>query len=90
MTTSAKFNDIEPHEEHDVVNSPAHYTHSCLPNGTQIECIEVIEMLDLPYHLGNTLKYLWRHNHHTRGRIENLKKARWFLNRYIAKLENAE
>ena len=67
----------------DVVNHPPHYQ-GTLPNGTNIECIDVIEQLEMPYHLGNVLKYLWRWD--KKGGIEDLEKARWYLDRYITKL----
>lgn len=64
----------------DNVNHPSHYAER-----GSIECIEVIEQLNLGFHLGNALKYIWRHEE--KGGIEDLKKARWYLNRYIANLE---
>lgn len=71
----------------DMVGHPPHYTHAVLPNGTHIECIDTIEALNLPYHLGNVVKYIWRWDSKG-GALENLKKARWYLDRYISKLEN--
>jgi hypothetical protein len=46
------------------------------------EPIDVIEGWKLPYHLGTVIKYLARHPHKGRP-LEDLKKARWFLDRYI-------
>jgi hypothetical protein len=69
-------------EQPDPVNHPPHYQVGGL------ECIDVIEALDLPFHLGNTLKYLWRAGRkdgtHT---LEDLKKARFYLDRQISLLE---
>jgi len=59
----------------DMVNHPPHY------KAGDLECIDVIEALRLPYHLGNALKYVWRHDH--KGGIEDIKKARWYLDRHI-------
>nr|DAD78090.1 MAG TPA: nucelotide kinase [Siphoviridae sp. ctrgt10] len=66
----------------DVINHPAHYTFG------KIETIDVIEDWNLPYHLGNTVKYISRAGHKDpTKKIEDLKKAQWYLNRYIEKLE---
>ncbi len=63
----------------DPVTRPAHY------NQGKIEPIDVIEDWQLGYHDGNAVKYLsrWRH----KGGVEDLKKARWYLDRLIASLE---
>lgn len=66
----------------DVINHPAHYTFG------KIETIDVIEDWNLPYHLGNAIKYISRAGHKDpTKKIEDLKKAQWYLNRYIEKLE---
>lgn len=61
----------------DSVNHPPHYT-----QGT-IEVIDAIEGMALPYHEGNIVKYVarWRF----KGGVEDLRKARWYLDRLIAK-----
>jgi len=64
----------------DLVNHPPHYTF-----GT-IEVIEVIEDWDLGYHLGNAVKYIAR-SPHKGDEIQDLHKARWYLNRHIDNLE---
>lgn len=48
-----------------------------------IECIDVLEALDLPFHLANVIKYIWRHRQ--KNGIEDLKKARWYLDRFITR-----
>ena len=63
----------------DVINHPAHYTGIRI-NGNPVECIEVIEALDLPPHLANALKYIWRHKR--KNGLEDIRKAAWYLNRY--------
>ena len=64
----------------DDVNNPKHYT-----NGN-IEVIDYTEDQALNYHLGNVVKYICRHE--LKGTpIKDLKKAQWYLNRYISKLE---
>jgi len=66
--------------KNDNVNHPSHYTHA------KFEVIDIIEEFKLNYHLGNVVKYVLRHEH-KRNPLEDLKKARWYLDRYIEKLE---
>jgi uncharacterized protein DUF3310 len=64
----------------DPVNHPSHYTSH--PSG--VECITVTEWMS--FNLGNAVKYIWRAG--MKGyQIEDLKKARWYLEREIARLE---
>jgi len=51
------------------------------------EPIAVIESWHLPFHLGTVLKYIARYQE--KGGITDLKKARWFLDRYIKLLEKS-
>ena len=60
----------------DVINHPSHYTRG------NIEVIDFIEDQQLPYHLGNVIKYIARAGHKG-DKLEDLKKARWYLDRYI-------
>lgn len=64
----------------DVVNHPTHYTLG------GIEVIDAIEAWSLGFHLGNAVKYIARADHKAR-RLEDLKKARWYLDREIARAE---
>jgi hypothetical protein len=66
---------------HDAVYHPAHYTSH--PSG--IETIEITEHMN--FCLGNVIKYVMRAEHKGRT-LEDLKKARWYLDREIQKLEN--
>jgi hypothetical protein len=60
----------------DMVNHPPHYT------AGGIETIDFIEAKKLGYNLGNVVKYITRSD--LKGdRLENLKKAQWYLNREI-------
>ena len=69
--------------QHDNVNRPAHYTDG------QIEVIDFIEDKKLGYHLGNAVKYISRAGKKDPEKTaEDLKKAVWYLNRYIEKLES--
>ena len=60
-------------------------------NDKGIECIEAIEAALTPeeyrgYLRGQVMKYTWRCNYKGK-RLEDLQKARWYLNRYIELLE---
>lgn len=61
---------------YDNINQPKHYNYG------DIEPIDVIEDWELPYHLGNVVKYIARAEHKG-NMVEDLKKARWYLDRYI-------
>ena len=66
----------------DVVNHPAHYTDG------KIEVIEFIEDKGLNFHRGNAVKYISRAGKKDLAKeIEDLKKAVWYLNREIGRLE---
>jgi hypothetical protein len=68
----------------DNVNHPSHYTDG------NIEVIDYIEDKKLNYHLGNVVKYVSRAGKKDASKtLEDLKKARWYLDRYITKLEEA-
>jgi hypothetical protein len=62
------------------VDHPAHY------NAGKIEVIDAIEDWNLGFHDGNVVKYIARAQHKG-NRLEDLKKARWYLDRLITKLE---
>lgn len=62
------------------VDHPPHYASG------PIECIDVIDQLGLGYRLGNAMKYIWRAGRKG-SRIEDLRKARWYLDREIAACE---
>jgi hypothetical protein len=64
----------------DNVNHPEHYKTG------GIETIDFIEAKSLGYHLGNVVKYVTRADHKG-NRLEDLKKAQWYLNRAISKIE---
>lgn len=67
----------------DDVNSPAHYTMG------NIEVIEAIEDWKLNYHRGSAVKYIARAGRKDPSKeIEDLKKAVWFIQRDITRLEN--
>ncbi len=62
----------------DNINHPSHYTFG------KIEVLDVIEDWELPYHLGNCVKYIARAGRKDPAKkIEDLKKAQFYLERYI-------
>jgi hypothetical protein len=67
----------------DNVNHPKHYTSH--PSG--VECIEITEHLN--FCIGNAIKYLWRAGLKS-DQVEDLRKARWYIDREIARLLNGE
>lgn len=72
----------EENQPADNVNHPAHYTSG------QIEVIDFIEDKELGFHLGNAVKYISRAGRKNPDKtIEDLRKAAWYLNRQIERLE---
>ena len=64
----------------DPVNHPSHY----VSHPSKVECIQITEHMG--FCLGNAIKYIWRADLKADA-IEDLKKARWYLDREIAKRE---
>lgn len=65
----------------DPANHPSHYTDG-------IETIDYIESKNFPYHIGNAVKYLSRAGKKNPDEtVTDLKKAVWYINRYINLLE---
>jgi hypothetical protein len=64
----------------DSIHKPKHYTEH--PSG--IECIQVTEHMG--FNLGNAIKYIWRCDLKLDA-IEDLKKAKWYIDREISKRE---
>lgn len=66
----------------DPVNHPSHCTSG------KIEVIDFIEDQKMPYHLGNACKCLCRAGKKDLAKTtEDLRKAVWYINRYIDLLE---
>ena len=64
----------------DKVNHPAHY------NQGKIEVIDAIEDWKLGFHEGNVVKYVAR-SASAENRLQDLKKAKWYIDRLIKNLE---
>jgi hypothetical protein len=69
----------------DSVNHPEHYGGADNP----YEAIKVVEAWSLNFCLGNVVKYISRAGKKGNA-LEDLKKARWYLDREIANLEKSE
>lgn len=76
--------DKEP--DGDMVNHPSHYTQG------GIECIDALKAATVSKMgieaicTANAIKYLWRYEE--KNGVEDVKKARWYIDRLIKELEN--
>lgn len=72
----------------DLVNHPSHYTQG------SIECIDALKAATVSKTgieavcTANAIKYLWRYEE--KNGIEDVKKARWYIDRLIKELEEKE
>jgi hypothetical protein len=64
----------------DPVNHPSHYNSH--PSG--IECITVAEHMG--FNIGNAMKYLWRVGLKSDDPMQDLAKARWYIDREMHRL----
>jgi len=65
--------------EKEMVDHPDHY------QGGKFEVIDIIEDFKLGFHLGNVVKYVLRAGKKD-ATVQELEKARWYLDRYIQTL----
>ena len=65
----------------DRVDHPPHY--NAHPSG--VECITVTEHMN--FNLGNAIKYIWRAGLKSEDASTDLEKARWYVDREIARLK---
>ncbi|MBE6745716.1 MAG: DUF3310 domain-containing protein [Ruminococcaceae bacterium] len=71
----------------DIINHPPHYT------AGKVECIDALEAATESLTgieaicTANAIKYLWRWKH--KNGVEDLKKARWYLDRLISREEES-
>lgn len=69
-------------EQESKVDHPPHYTQH--PSG--VECIEIVRHFN--FNLGNVIKYVWRAGLKSgESGVEDLKKAKWYLEDEIARVE---
>ena len=67
----------------EAVDHPSHY------NQGKIEVIDAIEDWNLNFCEGNVIKYVARHRYKNEP-VEDLKKAKWYLDRLIKALKENE
>jgi hypothetical protein len=72
------------HPSVDDVAHPSHYTSH--PSG--IECIQVTEHMN--FNLGNAVKYIWRAGLKSKDALTDLRKAKWYIEREIQRLQSAQ
>jgi hypothetical protein len=72
----------EMNKKPDAVNHPEHYGRS----DSTYEAIKVIDAWKLDFCLGNVVKYISRAGKKG-SKLEDLKKAQWYLNHEIERLE---
>lgn len=77
-----RMEDFREGHKPEMVDHPAHYGGADNP----YEAIKVIDAWDLNFCLGNTVKYISRADHKGK-RLEDLKKARWYLDHAIESME---
>jgi len=65
----------------DPVNHPSHYTSD--PSG--IECIQITRHRN--FNIGNAIKYLWRAGLKEDAKVQDLRKAIWYIEDEIKRLE---
>jgi len=70
-------------QQHDPVERPAHYTQH--PSG--VEAIAITEHFN--FNCGNAIKYIWRAGLKSSSPVEDLRKARWYVEREIQRLTRA-
>jgi hypothetical protein len=54
------------------------------PSG--IECIQITQ--HETFNIGNVIKYIWRRNHKTSNPLQDLEKAKYYLDQEIKRLQN--
>lgn len=76
-------------ENLEAINHPSHYGQA------DIECIDALEAATInktgieAVCVANIIKYLWRYE--AKGKpLEDVKKARWYLNKLIERMEENE
>ena len=80
---------INKNPKEDIINHPKHYK---LGNG--LETIDIVEAVTVNLQgieavcVGNVLKYVCRYS--KKNGVEDLKKAQWYLNHLIEKMEKGE
>lgn len=72
-------------EEYNKIEHPDHY------QSTRIEAIDIIEAFNLNFSRGSAIKYILRAGKKPHeSEIDDLKKAVWYLNREIERIEKRD
>ena len=69
-------------ERREAVNHPSYYTTG------GIEAIDAIEAWGLGFNLGNVVKYIARAGRKTKDGLQDLRKAAWYLDREIKRINS--
>ena len=69
--------DLEAQENS--INHPSYYNQG-------IEAIDYIESHNMNFNLGNVIKYITRCEH-KENKVKDLEKAKWYIDREIAKVD---
>ena len=64
--------------------NPSYYQKCHKFRGEPIECVEVIECLDLDFSLGSALKYVWRLGKKPVRPLLDIAKAEWYHKRWLS------
>lgn len=81
ITFTANIIENKEIEDKEMVEHPSHY------NAGEYEPIDVINDWKLNFNLGNTIKYIARHEHKGKP-LEDLKKAMFYLKYEVERLED--
>ena len=79
---------IEPENNPDMVSHPKHYTQG------DIECIDALKAATVGKRgieavcVANVIKYLWRYEE--KNGIEDVRKAKWYIERLLKELEESQ
>lgn len=80
MLSKSEADGVKPHEP-DNVNHPKHYEGKFECIDAMVECFGVDAVAD--FCLGNAFKYLWRCMKKHDEPTEDIKKAHWYLSKWI-------
>ena len=64
-----------------VEESPSTLLHPYSTHPSGVECIQIVEHMN--FNLGSAVRCIWRHQE---DEIEDLRKARWYIDREISRL----
>lgn len=86
---AAKLHLTEPKPKEEITKEMVHHPKHYGGDNNIYETIKVIEAWELDFHLGNVVKYISRAGK-KEDILEDLKKAKWYLERKISLLEKTK